>query len=272
MGGVVSLKNILCLFLLFSFLSVFPALSLAQPLNLRSFGDLFPYISEERKNSAFSEEGLIRVLKAGESLELIPASGSGIDLHGELARREHNFQTEILAVLPHPSVPFSRLDAFNALGKISNLPNHLFFSHTRQSYVSLFQSATRLESNSRTVPIPDPSPASILPQSETIFLRLQDVNFGNTFYRGEFSSSHYGIIYHLTNFRTIRFLLFPVLREENLSATVYMEPLVEGMLIYVIAGADVSAFVASRIDIPSAIARRAELFLKWVSDGLQALH
>ena len=268
-------KKLTVVFFLSLAVSLFPVAAQAQittqPSALRSFADLFPGISAERKMQAFSSEGIIRALEVGESLEFIPASGSGVNLHSELTRREHNFLAEILTVIPHPPTPFTRLDAYNALGRIANLPEHLFFSHARQRYVPLFEEASRLESDSRTSPIPDPPPATTLPYSSTIFVRLRDMNFGNTFYRGEFSSSHYGIIYRLTNFRAIRFLVFPVLREENLSATLYMEPLTEGMLIYVVAGADVSNFVANRIDMPSAIARRGALFLEWVSAGLKAL-
>jgi len=239
------------------------------PAALRSFGEIFPGIGQERKEAVFSEEGLIRVLRGDQRLELVPASGSGIDLYGAMTEREHNFLSEILIVVPHPGRTLDKLAAYNALGRIQDLSGRLFHSHTRQGMVPLFEEATRLESLRRTVPIPDPRPARELPASETVYIRLRDVNFGNTFYRGEFSTSPYGIFYRLTNFRAIRFLLFPVLREENLSATLYMEPIVEGMLIYVVAGADVSNFVASRIDIPSAIAKRGAVFLEWVSYGLR---
>jgi len=237
----------------------------------RSFDELFPGIAEEWKQAIFSEEGLIRVLRRGQRPELMPASGSGIDLYREIMRREHNFLSEIVMLVPHSGRPLSKLDAYNALGRIRDLSGRLYHSHTRQAYVPLFEDATRIESARRTTPIPDPAPATRLPASETVFVRLRDANFGNTFYRGEFSTNPYGIIYRLTNFRAIRFLFFPVLREENLSATLFMEPLVEGMLIYIVAGADVSNFVANRIDIPSAIAKRGAVFLEWVSDGLRAV-
>ena len=260
-------------FFLCLFAFSFPAGIAAEPSRtgtLRSFNELFPGIDAERKNAIFSEEGLIRVLRRGEKVELVPASGSGIDLYSALMQREHNFLSEIVLVVPHPGRTLDKLDAFNALGRIRDLSGHLFHSHSRQAMVPLFEDATRIESERRTTPIPDPEPAAILPGSETVFIRLRDANFGNTFYRGEFSTSFYGIIYRLTNFRAVRFLLFPVLREENLSATLYMEPLTEGMLIYIVAGADVSDFVANRIHIPSAIAKRGAVFLEWVSDGLRA--
>jgi len=259
---------LLCLLLLF-FLSPAAAQAEAGRAGLRSFSELFPDISEERKRAIFSEEGLIRILRGGQRPELVPASGAEIDLYREIMQREHNFRSEIVMLVPHPGRQLTKLDAYNALGRIRDLRGRLYHSHSRQAMVPLFEEATRIESDRRTTPIPDPAPAMRLPASETVFVRLRDANFGNTFYRGEFSSNPYGIIYRLTNFRAIRFLLFPVLREENLSATLFMEPLLEGMLIYIIAGADVSNFVANRIDIPSAIAKRGAVFLEWVSDGLR---
>ena len=261
-----------CLLLFFAPRAALAQTSAAASPSLRSFNEVFPGISAERKKAIFSEEGLIRVLRGGQQVELIPASGSAVDLYSELMRRQHNFRAEMLIVIPHsPERLLDKLDAYNALGNVRDLGGRLYFSHTRQAMTPLFEEATRIESDRRTAAIPDPQPAHTLPNAETIFIRLRDTNFGNTFYRGEFSTNAYGIIYRLTNFRTIRFLFFPVLREENLSAVLYMEPLQEGMLVYVIAGADVSNFVAGRIDIPSAIAKRGEVFLQWVSDGLKSI-
>ena len=237
----------------------------------RSFNELFPSIEEKQKEAAFSDGGLINVLQRGQRAELVPASGSGIDLYSAIMQREHNFLAELLMVVPHRAQVFDKLDAYNALGQVQSLGGRLYFSHTRQELTPLFEEATRIESARRSAPVPDPQPARILPDSETVFIRLRDVSSGNTFFRADFSTTPYGIIYRLANFRAIRFLLFPIVREENLSATVYMEPLTEGMLIYIVAGADVSNFVAGRIHVPSAIATRGRVFLEWVSDGLRAI-
>jgi hypothetical protein len=58
--------------------------------------------------------------------------------------------------------------------------------------------------------------------------------------------------------------------EEKFQANLYLEPLDEGMLIYSLAGTDVSDFIANRIDIPSAISKRLAVFIDWVSDGIKA--
>jgi hypothetical protein len=100
---------------------------------------------------------------------------------------------------------------------------------------------------------------------------LKDVNFGNTYYRADITPAGRGLLYSLTNYRTISYLLFTVMREENFSAYLYMEPVVEGMLIYSVAGTDVSDFISNQIDIPSAISKRLAVFIGWISDGLRAM-
>jgi hypothetical protein len=48
----------------------------------------------------------------------------------------------------------------------------------------------------------------------------------------------------------------------------YFEPVQEGVLVYSIAGVDVSDFIASRIHIDSAIAKRLEVIISWAAGGI----
>jgi hypothetical protein len=74
----------------------------------------------------------------------------------------------------------------------------------------------------------------------------------------------------LSNFRSLNYLFIPVIKEENFVAQIYAEPVEEGVLIYSIAGAQVSDFVASKIHMPSAIRKRLEVIIAWVVDGISA--
>ena len=234
----------------------------------RSFDEIFPRLGEAQKSEAFSEGGIIRSLGPGESLGLSPSPNSGINLADWVNTLPH--LTESLLLIPHDAgPPLGVLDAYNALGKIQNLKGRLYHSHTRDSEIPLFEDATRLDSDRRNSAIPDPPPAASLPSHETLHIRLRDVNFGNTYYRAEISPHGPGLLYHLTNNRTITYLLFPVMSEGNFTAFLYMEPLVEGMLVYSVAGTQVSDFVSRQIDIPSAISKRLAVFVDWISDGLR---
>ena len=258
----------LCLIPLATVLAQSPSGGQNLQNTLRSFDDIFPGIGESQKNEAFSPGGIIRSLEKNEPMVLTPATDSGINLQGAVMRKNPSFLAESLLVIPYQGKVLDRLDAYNAIGRIRDLKGRLYSSHTRNAEVPLFEDATRLESAKKNNPIPDPQPADILPASETVFLRLKDINFGNTYYRGEMTTSPYGVTYSLSNYRNITYLLFTVMKEERFSAILYMEPLAEGMMIYSVAGTDTSNFIASKIDIPSAISKRLAVFIGWINDGL----
>jgi len=253
-------------------ISVFnPSHAAAQTgAGLRSIDRIFPGLSENRKKAILGDEGLILTHKKNESLELIPARDSGIDLQSIVMKAKPAYLTESLLVVPYSGRVLNRLDAYNALGKIQGLKGRLYRSHSRKAEIPLFEDATRLESAKKTNAISDPPPARELPLSETVYIRLKDVNFGNSFYRGDISVNSFGVTYSLTNFKSLSYLFFTVMKEEKFSAVLYMEPLKEGMLVYSMAGADASDFIANRIDIPSAIGKRLAVFNDWISDGLKA--
>jgi hypothetical protein len=241
-------------------------------LEARSFDEIFPSLEEEVRAQVFSEGGVIRSLEKNETLTLLPAPSSGIDLPGKILAQKPGYLVESLLVVPYGSRELNRLDAYNSLGKVRDLKGRLYQSFTKQAKIPLFEDATRLESGTRSKAIPDPPPAAALPPSETIYIRLKDVNFGNSYYRADVQVSLYGITYSLSNYKTITYAIFTVMPEGKFQANLYLEPLDEGMLVYSIAGTTVSNFIANRIDIPSAIAKRLGVFIEWVTDGIKAIN
>jgi hypothetical protein len=257
------------------FLFIFPPPAYVAPdsieaASLRSFDELFPSLGESRKKEAFSDGGAIRSVKKNEALEFLPAPASGIDLYGTVMSANPAFLAESLLVMPYHGRVLSRLDAYNALGKISDLKGRLYRSHNRNADIPLFQEATRLENEKSGRAVPDPLPARELPNAETVFIRLKDVNFGNSYYRTDMSVTPFGLTYKITNTKNLSYLFFAVLREEKFCSILYIEPLTEGMLVYSMAGADASDFIANRVDIPSAISKRLLVFLGWIRDNLTA--
>jgi len=157
---------------------------------------------------------------------------------------------------------------YNVLGNIKGLKGSLYNSHTRKKEIPLFEDATRIISDKKTTPIADPAPAVSVPAAETIYIRLKDVNFGNTYYRADMAVLKNGLRYTLSNFKNITYLLIPVIREEKFIAQLYIEPINEGVLIYSIAGTDISDFFASRVSVDSAILKRLSAITSWVAEGI----
>ena len=255
---------------LFSLFLFYSALS---PLlaEVQSFDEIFPGLSPAIRESAFSTEGYFKSHRNISLSSIIGSSQSTLDPHilNTVFSKKPGFLVESIFVIPSNEGEYTLLDIYNALGKIRALEGRLYRSHTRNDDVPLFEEATRIESARRNVPVSDPAPAAIIPASETIYMRLKDINFGNSFYRGLMALEPRGLRYSLTNNRTLSYLLMPVIREERFTALLYFEPIAEGILIYALAGADVSNFISSRIDMASAISKRLAVIIAWVSDGIQ---
>jgi hypothetical protein len=253
-------------FLLILCTAVSPLLS-----QTRSFDEIFPNLPLPVREAVFSNEGYSMSFERISPPALVGSTQDSIDpqIIESLFRKQPRFVVESIRVIPDSTSEHTLLDVYNALGKTRSLAGRLYRSHTRNENVPLFEEVTRIESTRRNTAIADPPPASAIPPSETVYMRLKDVNFGNSFYRGDMTLSRYGLRYSLTNFRNLTYLMVPVIREEKFSAHLYFEPVSEGILIYGLAGADVSDFVSSRIGMKSAISKRLAVILSWVTDGIK---
>ncbi|MDR0316718.1 MAG: hypothetical protein LBH97_07455 [Treponema sp.] len=239
----------------------------------RSFGMIFPGLPENIRTAVFSNEGYIITSEKSSGFNLLSGTagqGSLLDpqIAGTVLSIQPGFIVESLRVIPGAPGAVSLLDVYNALGNIRGLKGRLYHSHTRDGDIPLFEDASRMENERKNVPIPDPRPASTLPSSETVYIRLKDVNFGNSYYRGEIRLTQYGLRYSLSNYKNLSYFFIPVIREEKFIAQLYFEPIQEGVLIYSIAGADVSDFISSRIHMPSAISKRLAVIISWVAEGI----
>jgi hypothetical protein len=234
---------------------------------IRSFDGIFPRLSPEIRSAAFSEEGYFVSSEISSGFSLIGDSLLDLRIRNAVLDKSPDFLVESLRVISGSPGAITLLDVYNALGNIRDLKGRVYRSFTRNKEIPLFEDATRLESAKKNTPVPDPPAASVIPQSETIYLRLKDVNFGNSYYRGDLNLDQYGLRYRLTNYKNINYLFIPVIKEENFTAQLYFEPVEEGILIYGIAGTDVSDFILSKIDMPSAVSKRVAVILSWAADG-----
>ena len=251
------------------FLHIAPPAVLAQAPSqpAHSFSEIFPGLSSAVHDAAFSREGYFNSYRRG-TLSAIIGSGSsaiGPRITGPVLNKNPNFIVESILVVPCAPGEYSLLDVYNALGRIRGLKGRLYHSFTRDEAIPLFEDVTRIESERRNVPVNDPPPAARIPASETIYMRLRDVNFGNSFYRGDIVQEQRGLRYTLTNNKSLTYFLVPVIREEKFTAQLYIELITEGILIYGLAGADVSDFVSSRISMASAIGKRLAVIIDWLA-------
>ncbi|MDR2143659.1 MAG: hypothetical protein LBP29_04745 [Treponema sp.] len=234
----------------------------------RSLDEIFPKLPDGTRSAAFSSTGYIKSSERDSGFSRLDSSGLDPGISGAVLDKNPLFLVESLLVIPPKNRKSSLLDVYNALGNIRGLKGRLYHSHTRDRDVPLFEDATRVKSAGRTSSVPDPGPASSIPDSETVYIRLKDVNFGNSYYRGDMVLDGLGLRYRLSNNRNLTYLFIPVIKEEKFIAQLYFEIIEEGVLVYSIAGADVSSFVSSKIDMPSAISKRVAVIVSWAADGI----
>jgi hypothetical protein len=236
----------------------------------RSLEELFPGLDPGIRDSIFSSRGFSQTLERDEGNRRFDSDRLAPRLFGGVMESRPSFLVESLLIVPRENDAVNLLTVYNALGKIRALKGRMYHSATRDRDIPLFEDATRIAGERKNTPLPDPGPAASIPPAETVYLRLKDANFGNSFYRGEIALTDFGISYRLSNFKNLSYLFVPVIREERFIAQIYIEIITEGILIYSIAGADVSDFVASRIDMPSAVAKRLAVIISWIADGVNS--
>jgi len=239
----------------------------APPVETRSFDDVFPNFSRNQKARVMNGVGLRYSFEKEGSPTLIPDPDSGVDLLGSVMAKNPSHVVEALVVVPYKKRELDLLDVYNALGRIKNIQDHKYSINDRE--IVIFKETTRLISAKDRKPIPDPSPANILPYSETMYLRFIDPYIGDFYLRGDMSAGLYGITYSMTNFRDISFSIFRVMKTERFSAIIYVEPVKEGILIYSMSGLYLPNFIAKRINLTPNMNRRITVLLDWIIEGLE---
>jgi hypothetical protein len=248
-------------------LVVWPALS-GRAQELRSYTELFPGITAEQRSSALSSAGYLYSGAARENLTLAPRTGGNITITKTAPGRNPGFFVEALRIIPRRQV--SLLKIYNALGQIRALKGKLYHSAGKDRYVPLFEDAVRVEGPRQIRSLlPDPPPASRLPIRETMYVRLTDANFGHCYYTISLSTNLRGILCEIVNFKSVTFGPIPVMRENTFTALLYIEPVQEGLVLYCLAGAEVSNFIAKHVNIPSALNKRLDVIVGWMLDGIR---
>jgi hypothetical protein len=234
----------------------------------RSFDDLFPGFDPRQKAQAFS--GVITETRDSDfALRLAPAGEPGAKIAG-LALEDIRpvCLVESLTVIPYLNAPLELLDLYNAMGQIRGLKGRLYHSATRDENIPLFEEADRVQGPKNLSPLPDPEQSPTLPATDRVYIRLKDANFGNSYYQGDIAVHSGGLLYGLTNFKSLSYGFIPVIRERKFKAHFYVEPLDEGILVYSAAVAEVGNFISGMVNIPSAIRKRIEVIVGWLIDSI----
>jgi hypothetical protein len=237
---------------------------------MRTFDEIFPDMDKDIRAAAFSSASYVS--SGQKSAGFVPiGSGRNTALSPQILNfvlnKNPRFLLETIFVIPGMPGAVDLLDIYNALGNIREI-NNLGDNNPQKKDSPVFVNVTRIINEKQTTPVEDPPSSKILPRVEIMYIKLKDVNFGTSYYRSQIMPIQNGLSYTLTNFKNISFLFIPVVREEKFIAQLYIEPINEGVLFYIIAGADIADFLTSRINIDAAINKRLSVFISWAAAGI----
>jgi hypothetical protein len=244
-------------------LLLLPGFIFAQTRTLES---LFPG-TDPAVLKAAREGGYSRPVRAADSADFTIRPVNEISAAFSVKQTSPLYIIESLSVLKNDK-PVSKLDIYNALRRISTLKGRQYFSSTRNKTTVLFEDASVLTDDKSLKKRNDPQPAPSMPRAETIFITVDDANFGNCYYMAKINTDGSGIGYSLTNFKNITYLLIPVIKTGDLLIELYIESLNEGVLIYGLTGVNVSSFADKKVDIPSSITKRLNVINEWIGDNI----
>jgi len=239
----------------------------------RAFNDIFPNLGRNERSDIFDGTGFVKTNTKKNGFDIIDGNYTAVGIDPVILNKilsvDPGYLVESISIIPGKPEEITLLDIYNALGNIRNLKGKLYSSHTRKQLVPLFEEATRIASEKQTTPIPDPPPSKSIPQEETVYIKLKDINFGNSYYRAEVKLVQNGLYYTLTNYKSLSYIFVPVIKEGNFIAMLYFELIKEGVLIYGFGGINISDFFASKISVNSAISKRLGVIISWAADGIQ---
>jgi len=245
-----------------------PTIIIETPkFQIRSFDAVFPGLSWEQKATAMGSVGLRNFFVKGESPMLVPNPDSGINLLDRIKEKDPSHLIEALLVVPYNGQDIDLLEIYNALGRIENIKDYSAWVNGRDFYA--ITESSRIASASNRRDIPDPPSAVRLPFSQTMYLRIKEVDFGNFFLRADVSIGLYGMTYRMTNFTDIRIFLIPIMRAERFNIIIYLEPVEEGILVYCVCGFYMPSFIANMVNLTSSINNRVTILTNWIIDSLR---
>jgi hypothetical protein len=239
----------------------------------RRFDDLFPALPAEIKSAAFTPEGFTSCVTDPARLAIasdVSAAMFSGTFAANIASGSFSYISENLLVIPHPENRAVTLpDIYDSLQHVRAMTTVKYHSFTRKKWVPLFESAYRIESPERQTALPDPTSSNI-PQTETLYIKVKDINLGSTIYRSDLAAIGSALLYTITNHKASALFLVTVIRPEGFVSRIYLEPLAEGTLVYCVACIHVPAFVDRMIDMPSALKKRLDVLTEWALAGLNA--
>ena len=185
-------------------------------------------------------EGINRFYTADGGAVHLPAAALANDLLEKALAVNYSVGVESLYLIPWDKVsPDLKgltetefdLRIYNILRSISTLEGIEYYSASRERMRTLFEECWAVNNPDERVRIQDPAVDSVLPE-DTVFIHQKDLTFGKNISRVEYQYERGQFRMGIVNLTTMTYMLFPIVKKENMSMQILIIPCREGIVFY----------------------------------------
>jgi len=182
-----------------------------------------------------------------------------------------NMMVEALYLYQKPSIYITpsnnwderqKIGIFNQLTAISSLTGIQYYSASRNSMRTFYESSTIIDNTQTKNPLPDPSFIQI-PQTYSLYARQKDLTFGDNIYSYSYQNSADIIFFYQTNITALNYGIIPAIGKGNLRSIIAVIDCGDSILVYAVSMTKASTLPGMGDRIGNSLSNRAAALLNW---------
>ena len=157
---------------------------------------------------------------------------------------------------------------YNELVAISSLQGIQYFSTSRNTMRTFYETSSVIDSPSTKRPLPDPVYAA-LPSILSLYAQQRDLTFGDNTYQYTYHLSPGSLFMAQKNITPMRYGIITAVGRDNLNSIIALLDAGDSILVYVVSMARTASFPGVRDRVGASFSTRAEAILEWISAGAE---
>jgi hypothetical protein len=155
-----------------------------------------------------------------------------------------------------------RTGLFNQMTAISTLSGIQYYSVSRKSMRTFYESSLVIDGPQTKKPLPDPK-FPIPPETLTVYARQKDLTFGDNIYRYDYKTTEDAFFFSQDNMTSLSYGIIPVVGKNKLRSVMAVIDCGDYLLIYAVSMADATTIFGMGDRVSSSFSNRAEAIFKW---------
>ena len=163
-----------------------------------------------------------------------------------------------------------RAGLFNRMAALSTLTGIQYYSASRKTMRTFYESSQVIDGPQTKKPLPDPV-YTVPPQSLTLYAGQKDLTFGNNIYRYDYRSTPDAFFFVQENMTALNAGIIPAVGKNKLRSIMAVIDCGDCLLIYAVSMAKAASVPGMGDRISSSFGNRAEAVLKWFTAGADSV-